>query len=105
MSLLGPLIGRALSGLEDPLLILPDNTCQDICDLLQMVWDQVYSPRSAIANSTSNNFRKLLVNFLNISSPLTTGQISDLKESGQYLAQLQPQNLYQGFTCQRLRGK
>jgi len=40
MSLLGPLIGRALSGIEEPVVILPDNTCQDVSHLLQMVWDQ-----------------------------------------------------------------
>jgi len=40
MSLLGPLIGRALSGVEEPVLILPDNTCQDLTHLIQMVWDQ-----------------------------------------------------------------
>ena len=41
MSLLGPLIGRALSGVEDPVVILPDNTCQDLSNFIQMVWDQV----------------------------------------------------------------
>jgi len=40
MSLLGPLIGRALAGIEEPVVILPDNTCQDVSNLLQMVWDQ-----------------------------------------------------------------
>eukprot|EP00090_Calanus_glacialis_P022945 TRINITY_DN35314_c0_g1_i1.p1 TRINITY_DN35314_c0_g1~~TRINITY_DN35314_c0_g1_i1.p1 ORF type:complete len:448 (-),score=80.34 TRINITY_DN35314_c0_g1_i1:40-1383(-) len=40
MCLLGPLIGRSLSGVEEPLLVLPDNTCQELAVLLRMVWDQ-----------------------------------------------------------------
>jgi len=40
ISLLGPLIGRSLKGIEEPLLILPDNTCQDLTALLNMVWNQ-----------------------------------------------------------------
>eukprot|EP00092_Neocalanus_flemingeri_P007758 GFUD01008376.1.p1 GENE.GFUD01008376.1~~GFUD01008376.1.p1 ORF type:complete len:462 (-),score=73.28 GFUD01008376.1:42-1385(-) len=40
ISILGPLIGRSLAGVEDPLLILPDNTCKDLIALLNMVWDQ-----------------------------------------------------------------
>jgi len=40
MCLLGPLIGRSLSGIEEPLLVLPDNTCQELAVMLRMVWDQ-----------------------------------------------------------------
>jgi len=40
ISLLGPLIGRNLAGIEEPLLILPDNSCQDLTALLNMVWNQ-----------------------------------------------------------------
>merc|ERR1719186_348116 len=40
LSLLGPLVGRSLAGIEEPLLILPDNSCQDVTALLSMVWDQ-----------------------------------------------------------------
>ena len=39
--LLGPIVGTGLVGVEDPILILPDNTKQDLLSLLRMMWDKV----------------------------------------------------------------
>ena len=67
MSLLGPLIGRALSGVEDPVVILPDNTCQDLSHFIQMVWDQVWAgiQRGKILNCVSvGHFSGIFGNFL-----------------------------------------
>jgi len=40
VALLGPVVGRTLAEVDDPLLILPDNSCRDLTSLLRLVWDK-----------------------------------------------------------------
>ena len=105
MSLLGPLIGRALSGVEEPVLILPDNTCQDLTHLIQMVWDQVLTGSFRRNDLKLCLCRKLLRSFQKFSSLPTTGQISGSTGTGLFSVPPQARIPCQASICLKRKEK